>query len=69
MKKILSSEIYLEMKTGISMFSMDKVLIIGEQTMELEDGRIVEQFIYNIIGYKAENGKPFVSLKSNIIIE
>lgn len=44
----------------------DLVEIIGEQKMELEDGRIIEQYLYNIVGYIPKNGKPFVSLKANI---
>lgn len=68
MTKVLDSKLYSEYQEGISMFSENKVLIIGEQTVELEDGRIVEQFLYNIIGYAPENGKPFVSLKGNIIL-
>jgi hypothetical protein len=67
--KILSKELYDVVKYGFSMFSGDKVCIVGEQTVELEDGRIIEQFLYNIIGYAPKNGNLFVSLKANIIVE
>jgi hypothetical protein len=69
MMKILSTKLYEEVKFGFSMFSDNRVCIIGEQEVELHDGRIVEQFIYNIIGQPAENGKPFAALKANIILE
>lgn len=46
----------------------DLVEIIGEQKMELEDGRIIEQYLYNIVGYIPKNGKPFVSLKANLFL-
>lgn len=46
----------------------DLVEIIGEQKMELEDGRIIEQYLYNIVGYTPANGKPFVSLKANLFL-
>lgn len=45
----------------------NSVEIIGEQTVEC-NGRILEQYIYNIDGYTAKNGLPFVALKDNIII-
>ena len=44
------------------------VEIIGEQKVELEDGTIIEQYLYNIVGYTPKNGKPFVSLKANIFL-
>ena len=52
---------------GISMFSTDMVTIIGERVVSI-DGEIKEQYIYTIDGYEAKNGKPFVSLKANIVL-
>ena len=69
MENILQEINYEKLMKGISMFSSDIVTIIGERKVKLEDGRIVEQYLYNIDGYTPKNGKPFVSLKANIIIE
>ena len=44
------------------------ISVIGEQTVELLDGRIIDQYIYNIVGYTPENEKPFVALKENIYL-
>lgn len=44
------------------------VLIVGEQQMELEDGRVVDQYLYDVVGYTPENGKHFASLKDNISV-
>ena len=44
------------------------VEVIGEQTVMTDEGRELEQYIYNIVGYTPENGKPFVALKSNIFL-
>ncbi|KXY51142.1 hypothetical protein AT268_32090 [Bacillus cereus] len=65
--KILQVKMYEEVKEGFSIFSDNRVEIIGEQTMSI-DGKILEQYLYNIDGYTPDNGKPFVSLKSNIIL-
>jgi len=43
------------------------VEVIGEQLM-LKDGKIYDQYIYNIVGYTPKNGKPFAALKANIIL-
>ena len=43
----------------------DLVEIIGEQVIEYE-GRVLDQYLYNIVGYTPKNGKPFMALKSNI---
>lgn len=51
---------------GVSMFSGDLIEVVGEQLVKLEDGRLLEQYLYNIVGYTAENGKQFASLKANI---
>lgn len=64
---VLNTMKYDTPKQGCS-FTGNLVEVIGEQTVQLEDGRIVEQFIYNIVGYDAENGKPFLSLKANIML-
>ena len=66
-EKVLNEKSYEEVKKGIS-FSGNMVSIIGERTVELDDGRIIDQYIYNIDGYEAKNGKPFVSLKDNIYL-
>lgn len=42
--------------------------IVGEQTVQLEDGRIIEQYIYNLEHYKPENGLPFVAMKCNLTL-
>jgi len=52
---------------GISVFSMEQVLIIGEKEIEV-DGKQLEQYLYHIIGRPAANGKPFAALKANIKI-
>lgn len=54
--------------SGVSVFSGEMVEIIGEQVYLAEDGRLLDQYIYNIVGYEAQNGKPFVALKVNISI-
>lgn len=64
--KVLKKEFYNEYLDGVSLFSGNEVLILGEQTVQLEDGRIIEQYLYNIKGYACQNGKPFASLKANI---
>jgi hypothetical protein len=52
---------------GISIFSGEPVEIIGERT-ENHEGKVLEQYLYNILSYTAKNGQPFVSLKANIAI-
>ncbi len=64
--RIIESKMYDEVIDGGSMTG-NFVTVIGERTVEYE-GRILEQYIYNIKGYASENGKPFISLKSNIIL-
>lgn len=63
----MEKKVYEKPINGISMFSGELVEIIGEQTVVI-DGEIKEQFIYNIVGYEPKNGKPFISLKDNIIL-
>lgn len=65
--RVLSKNMYKIAKQGGSLTG-NLVSIIGEQTIELTDGRIVEQFLYNIEGYTPENGLPFAALKANIIV-
>lgn len=64
--KVLESITYEKEVDGISVFSDSMVKIIGEQVVEI-DGTIKEMYVYNIVGYNPENGKPFVGLKANII--
>lgn len=66
--KVQSVRMYDESIEGLSMASDNKVEVIGEQTVALEDGREVEQYLYNIEGHRPTNGEPFVSLKANIIL-
>jgi hypothetical protein len=65
MKNLDNVTMYDNPLDGISIAFGDKVKVIGEQTVEHE-GRTLEQYLYHIVGYTAENGKPFVSLKANI---
>lgn len=64
---VIEKEVYEKPINGISIISDNLVEIIGEQTVVM-DGEILEQFIYNIVGYESKNGKPFISLKDNIIL-
>ena len=67
MEEILNEKKYDKAISGISVTG-NLVEIIGERTVRIEDGRIIEQYVYNIVGYTAKNGKPFAALKSNIIL-
>ncbi len=64
--KILSQTMYANAFNGGSTTG-NLVTVIGEQTVEYE-GRILEQYIYNIKGHATQNGKPFAALKSNIFL-
>lgn len=64
---VIEKETYETPVKGISIVSDNLVEIIGEQTVVI-DGEIKEQFIYNIVGYEPKNGKPFISLKDNIVL-
>lgn len=64
--KVLEKKIYNEYVDGFSLGG-NQVCVIGEQTSVI-DGRVLEQYIYNIKGYVCENGKPFIALKSNIVL-
>lgn len=67
MERVFDRKFYKEAVQAGSIMG-DLVEVIGEQKMELEDGRIIEQFLYNIVGYTPANGKPFVSLKANLFL-
>ena len=64
--RIISKEMYDEPKMGGSIMG-DLVEIIGEQKARIE-GKVIDQYIYNIVGYTPKNGLPFVAMKSNIIV-
>lgn len=65
--KVLDSVMYDKPIRAISAFSSNEVEIIGEQKVEYE-GRILEQYLYNLLGYVPNNGKPFAALKGNLIL-
>jgi hypothetical protein len=64
---VLEKEIYETPIKGVSIVSDNLIEIVGEQIVVI-DGEIKEQFIYNIVGYEPKNGKPFISLKDNIVL-
>ncbi len=64
---ILEERMYDNTIKGYTIFTDNYVTIIGERVVSI-DGNIKEQYIYTIDGYEAKNGKPFVSLKANIIL-
>lgn len=66
-QETLDEKTYDEPVMGISIMSGEPVEIIGEQTVK-RAGRILEQYLYNIVGYTPANGKSFASLKANIIL-
>lgn len=63
--RILNEKTYDEAIMGGSITG-SLVEVIGERTVELDDGRIIEQYLYNIVGYTPENNLPFAALKANI---
>ena len=63
--KVLSSEQYRTVRRGFS--ESGPVTITGEQTVQLDDGRVIEQYIYNIDNYTPKNGKPFAAMKCNLL--
>lgn len=65
--KVISVDMFDIPLKGISVFSDNFVTIIGKRTVEI-DGILKEQYLYNIDGYTPDNGLPFVSLVSNIIL-
>lgn len=67
MERVFDKKMYKNTIQGGSITG-NLVEIIGEQKMELEDGRIIEQYLYNVVGYTPANGKPFVSLKANLFL-
>ena len=64
--KVCSVRMYDTPMKGFSTVG-NQITVIGEQTIE-RDGKLLEQYLYNVDGYTPENGLPFVSLKCNIII-
>ena len=64
---VLSKEMYPQPLQGGSI-SGNLVEVIGEQVVQFSEGKVVEQYLYNIVGYTPANGKPFVSLKANIFL-
>lgn len=66
MDKVIRKKMYEEPLTGGSITG-NLVEVIGEREV-LHEGKVLEQYIYNIEGYTPKNGKPFVALKDNIII-
>ena len=65
--EVINVTMYGEPKEAYSMFSGDKVEIIGEQTISYE-GKVLDQYLYNIVGYTPKNGKPFMGLKGNLVL-
>lgn len=65
---VLSEKDYEEPKKGGSIVSGSLVEVIGEKTVRFDDGTVGEFYMYNIVGHKARNGKPFAALKDNIVI-
>lgn len=66
--EVISEKFYAEPIEGISLFSDNLVHIIGEQKARFESGEEREFYLYSIDGHTSENGKPFVSLKANIVL-
>ena len=66
--KVLKEMNYSKVLEGISIASGSRVFVKGERTIELEDGRIISQYIYDIDGVTPQNLQPFVALKANIIL-
>ena len=64
--KEISTTTYEESFKAISAFSGDLVEVIGEAVIEV-DGKVIEQYLYNIEGYTPENGKPFSAMKANLL--
>lgn len=66
--EIIKKKQYQTSIFGISLFCGEKVEIIGEQTVKTEDNNVLDQYIYNIVGYTPANGMPFIALKDNITL-
>lgn len=64
---VLSKEMYTEPVQGGSVTG-NLVEVIGEQVVQFLDGQVVEQYLYNIVGFTPKNGKPFASHKANIFL-
>ena len=67
MEKRISIEMYPEPLDGISLVGGDLVKIVGEQVVEI-DGKLYDQYIYDIVGYIPKNGKHFAALKPNLVV-
>ena len=65
---VLSEKDYETPIQGASIMSGNMVEIIGEKKVRFDDGCERDFYMYNIVGYKAKNGKPFAALKDNIVI-
>lgn len=65
--KVISENPYEKPINGCSIVG-SQVEVIGERTVELEDGKVIDQYVYNVIGYKSQNGLPFAALKANIYL-
>jgi hypothetical protein len=66
--KVLEKVDYDKPLKGVSMFSGDRVTIIGEEKVQTDEGKILDWYVYHIDHYEAKNGKPFVSIKANIVV-
>lgn len=65
---VLSEEKFQTPLLGISAVSGSKVAVVGRRKVELADGKVVRQYVYDIMGHTPENGKHFVAHESNIIM-
>ena len=65
---VLSEREFEKPMKGASIISGNLVEVTGEKTVRFDDGEEREFYMYNIIGYRAKNGKPFAALKDNIVI-
>lgn len=66
--KAFNKVTYQKQVAGISSWG-EPITLIGEQLCQLEDGSVVEQYLYNIDGLTPENGLPFAALKGNIVVK
>ena len=60
-------KVYEEKVMGISLFTDSKIEIIGEDLISHE-GKEIEVYVYNNVDYIAENGKPFIAAKCNVVL-
>lgn len=52
---------------AVPLFHGGIVEIVGEQEALIE-GKLMDQFLYNIVGNQAKNGQPFAALKSDLLV-